>query len=68
MNAFELFEKYNTYNTYSLKIKKLQSNLKGNKELDDCLDMLKDLQKEFTDKSQKIKESLENVTIEIESI
>lgn len=64
MNAFELYEKYNDYSVRANKLKRIQLAIKDNKEIQDCTDVLKELQKECTEKSAKIKEVLESVSID----
>lgn len=63
MNAFELYEKYNDYSVRANKIKRIQLALKDNKDIQDCTDVLKDIQKECIEKSNKIKETLENIEV-----
>jgi len=64
MNAFELYEKYNDYTIKAAKLKKIQLAIKDNKEIQDCTDILKEIQKECLEKSSKIKEVLENINID----
>ena len=64
MNAFELYEKYNDYFVKAAKLKKIQLAIKDNKEIQDCTDVLKEIQKECLEKGTKTKEVLENINVD----
>lgn len=64
MTAFDLFEKYNECNTKITKLKKIQIALKGNTDVEDSIDVLKDLIKDNVDLASKVKQVLINIEID----
>ncbi|MGU8833514.1 hypothetical protein ACSW8S_19340 (plasmid) [Clostridium perfringens] len=64
MTAFDLFEKYNDCNIKVSKLKKIQTVLKGNSEVEDSIDVIKDLIKDNTDSAAKIKQILMNIHVD----